>query len=101
MGAGIVPGMIVPYTMLNPDTLRGIVEEFVLREGTDYGYGASVGSESRTTASLDTKVAQVMKQLERGDVAVVYDAETESCDLVTKGSKAYREAAASTVTDEE
>ena len=101
MGAGIVPGMIIPYTMLNCDTLRGIVEEFVLREGTDYGYGTSVGSESRTTASLDTKVAQVMKQLERGDVAVVYDAETESCDLVTKGSKAYSEATASAVAEKE
>lgn len=87
--------MIVPYTMLQPDTLRGIVEEFVLREGTDYGFGHSVGAESSRSASLDAKVGQVMRQLERGDVLVVYDQETESCDLVTRGSKAHLAAAVS------
>jgi uncharacterized protein YheU (UPF0270 family) len=86
--------MIIPYTMLSPDTLRGIVEEFVLREGTDYGYGSSVGSESGKGSALDGKVAQVMKQLELGDVAVIYDESTESCDLVTKGSKRFLGAAA-------
>jgi len=79
--------------MLKPDALRGIVEEFVLREGTDYGYGSSLGSESDRGASLDTKVSQVMRQLERGDVLLVYDEETESCELVTRGSKRHLTAA--------
>ena len=87
--------MIVPYTMLQPDTLRGIVEEFVLREGTEYGYGQSEGSESSRSAGLDAKVGQVMRQLERGEVLVVYDEASESCDLVTRGSKAHLAAAVS------
>ena len=27
----------VPYDSLNPDTLRAVVEEFITRNGTDYG----------------------------------------------------------------
>jgi uncharacterized protein YheU (UPF0270 family) len=75
--------MIIPYTALSPDVLRGVIEEFVLREGTEYG---------DRDVSLDTKVAQVMRQLERADVFVLFDAESESCDIVTKGSARYRAA---------
>lgn len=75
--------------MLRSDALRGVIEEFVLREGTDYGYGASVSSESERAVSLDGKVAQVMGQLERGDVLLVYDEQTETCDLITRGSKRH------------
>ncbi len=72
--------MIIPYTALPPEVLRGIIEEFVLREGTEYG---------ERDVALDTKVGQVLRQLERGDVFVLFDAESESCDIVTKGSARY------------
>jgi uncharacterized protein YheU (UPF0270 family) len=75
--------MIIPYTALSPEVLRGVIEEFVLREGTEYGDGE---------VSLDTKVLQVMRQLERGDIFVLFDAENESCDIVTRGSARYRAA---------
>jgi uncharacterized protein YheU (UPF0270 family) len=29
--------MIIPHWMLSPDALRGVIEAFVTREGTDYG----------------------------------------------------------------
>jgi hypothetical protein len=29
--------MIIPHRMLSPDALRGVIEAFVTREGTDYG----------------------------------------------------------------
>ena len=29
--------MIIPYSSLSPEALRGVVESFVLREGTEYG----------------------------------------------------------------
>ena len=73
--------MIIPHTSLQPETLRNVIEEFVLREGTDYG---------NAVYSLDQKVAQVYKQLEWGDVVVVFDPETETCDIVTKGSRRLR-----------
>ncbi len=79
--------------MLAADALQGIVEEFVLREGTDYGYGSSVSSESSKVGSLEAKVSQVMRQLEKGEVVLVYDEATESCDLVTRGSNRHLAAA--------
>ena len=58
---------------LEPDTLRAVIESFVLREGTDYG-------EHET--SLEDKVAQVLKQLRRGDAHVSFDPATESVNIV-------------------
>ena len=29
--------MIIPHRLLSPDALRGVIETFVTREGTDYG----------------------------------------------------------------
>ena len=77
--------------MLNSDTLQGILEEFVLREGTDYGFGSAIGSESSQACTLESKVEQVKRQLERGEVVVLFDEQTETCDLVSKGSKRYLE----------
>ena len=67
--------MIVPWQNLQSDTIRALAEEFVLREGTDYG---------EREVSLETKVSDVLKLLEEGSVEVVFDAETESCDLREK-----------------
>jgi hypothetical protein len=30
-------GLIIPFQDLSPEALRGVVEEFVTRDGTDYG----------------------------------------------------------------
>jgi uncharacterized protein YheU (UPF0270 family) len=62
----------VPMAQLAPDTLRALVESFVLREGTDYGV---------QEVPLATKVAQVIKQLQRGEARIVFDPATESVDI--------------------
>ncbi len=62
----------VPWTELEPATLRALVESFVLREGTDYGL--------RETP-LVAKVEQVIQQLRRGEAQIVFDPETESVDI--------------------
>ncbi len=64
--------MNIPYQELDADTLTAIIEEFISREGTDYG---------ELEYSLEQKVQQVWKQLERGDVVLNYDPESQSCDL--------------------
>ena len=64
--------MEIPHTALAPDTLRNLVEEFVTREGTDYG---------AQVFSLDDKVRHVMRQLEQGRAVIVYDSETETCHI--------------------
>ncbi len=67
-------GVDVPWDQLNPDTLSGLIEAFILREGTDYG---------SQEASLARKINEVRRQLESGDAKVVYDQSTESCSIVT------------------
>lgn len=66
----------IPYERLSKDALRGLLEEFVMREGTDYG--------AYNAYRLQDKVAFVYKQLEAGQVLVTYDEETESCTILTK-----------------
>ena len=67
--------MIVPYEKLSPEALRGLIEEFVTRPGTDTGY---------TEGSLDENVEMVMKQLKRGDIFVVYDASMQTANIIPK-----------------
>ena len=64
----------VPYTQLRPDLLHSLVESFVLREGTDYG---------EREASLEKKVADVIRQIERGEAQIIFDPQSESIDIVT------------------
>ncbi len=70
------PPVVVPFAELSPDTLRSVVEAFVLREGTEYG---------ERDFTLDQKVAHVMRQLERGEADVLFDPNTESVDIVVRG----------------
>jgi len=65
----------VPYNELSPKALTGLIESFVSREGTDYG---------DHEFSLEQKVAHVLKQLERGDVLIVFDPKEESFDIRRK-----------------
>ena len=65
--------MEIPYTELSGEALRGLIEEFISREGTDYGH---------QEFSLDEKIAAVMRQLQAREIILTFDAETESCNLV-------------------
>jgi len=64
----------VPHAELSPEALRGVVESFVLREGTDYG---------ERDVAFETKVAQVIRQLERGEARIMFDPVTQSVQIVT------------------
>lgn len=66
-------GVEVPFEDLSAAALRGIVESFVNREGTDYG---------AVERSLDEKVADVMRQLEAGSARVVFDPESQSIQIL-------------------
>jgi len=63
----------IPYEELSADALRGVVESFVLREGTDYG---------TREFSLEEKVSHVMDQLKRCEAHVVFDPEEHSVSIV-------------------
>ncbi len=65
----------VPHTSLTSDALRRLAEEFVTRDGTDYG---------RVEKTLDDKVAALLRQLERGDAVIVYDGRSQTINIVAK-----------------
>lgn len=65
--------MEIPYTELSDAALRGVIEEFISREGTDYG---------PEEFSMEDKIAAVLSQLKTREIILTFDAETESCNLV-------------------
>jgi len=65
----------VPAAALSRDALRALVEEFVTRDGTDYG---------AVERGLDAKVVDVLHQLERGEVRIVFDPESETTTIVSR-----------------
>lgn len=67
--------MHIPHDQLAPETLRALIEEFVTREGTEYG---------EQDVSLDTKVRQVIRQLERGEALISYDQDTGTCNILPR-----------------
>jgi uncharacterized protein YheU (UPF0270 family) len=74
-----LPPIVVPHTELSADALSGVIQSFVLREGTDYG---------ERDVSFETKVSQVLRQLERREAEIVYDRITESIDIVVRKAAA-------------
>jgi uncharacterized protein YheU (UPF0270 family) len=65
--------MEIPFDRLSPEALRALIVEFVTRDGTDYGEVEALEAD---------KVRQVEEQLRARKIVVVYDAETETCNLV-------------------
>jgi len=62
----------VPWRSLSADALRGLLEEFVTRDGTDYGV------RERT---LEERVRDVMRQVERGEVVILFDPRSGTANL--------------------
>jgi len=66
-------GVDIPYQQLDPQTLCRLIQEFVSRDGADWGDAGG---------SLEEKVAQVMQQLRDKQVKLVYDLATQTANLV-------------------
>jgi len=62
----------IPHRELSAAALRGLIEAYVLREGTDYG---------TREFSLEQKVAHVAAQLEAGTAQIWFDPATSSVDI--------------------
>jgi uncharacterized protein YheU (UPF0270 family) len=65
--------MIIPLEQLSTETLNAIIENFVLREGTEYG------SED---VSLSDKITQVRQQLTQGSALLVYSELHETVNIL-------------------
>jgi uncharacterized protein YheU (UPF0270 family) len=65
--------VVIPHAALSADALLGVIENFILREGTDYG---------RRDVDHDEKIAQVRRQLERGEARILFDPLDSSVKIV-------------------
>ena len=65
--------MEIPHDKLSPDVLRAVIEEFITREGTDYGM---------QEYSLEQKVEHVKRQLVDRRAVIVFNPEDETCSIV-------------------
>jgi hypothetical protein len=64
---------IIPVNRLSPEALDGVIKEFILREGTDYG---------DREVSLETKLLQVKNKLEKELAVLIFDDETETTNII-------------------
>ena len=63
------PPIKIEPEQLAPETLRGVIEEFVTRDGTNL-------------ADADQKIRQVQDQIERGVVEIWFDEASRTCNLL-------------------
>ena len=61
----------IPHQQLSPDTLNGLIEEFVTRNGTNLAEAAQ-------------SIEQVRKLLEQGKAVITFDEDTESCNILLR-----------------
>jgi len=79
---------IIPVNRLSIEALQGVINEFISREGTDYG---------EIEVSPETKFRQVKQRLERGLSVLIFDDQTETTNIfqadnpILKGVKALIE----------
>ena len=78
--------MIIPYRELSDEALQALLEDFVTRDGTDYG---------TVEKSMQDKVDHLLVLLKKGELFISYDEKLDSCGLVTK-----QEAARSSAVEE-
>ncbi len=65
----------IPYDQLSQEALKGVIEEFVTRNGTDYG---------EAQIPLETKIAQVLIQLKSKEAFIVFDHDSETATILHK-----------------
>ncbi len=66
-------GVAVPYEELDPETLQNLIQEFVTRDGNDWG---------NVDGALENKVGQVMQQLRDRQAKVVFELKSQTANIV-------------------
>ncbi len=70
----IAPPVEIPLEALSPQALAGVINEFIFREGTDYGI---------QEITHEKKIEQIQKQMSQGDIKIVFDPNSETVTLMT------------------
>ncbi len=71
----------IPISRLSPEALQGLIEEFISRDGTDYG---------EREASRESKFRQVKSKLENGSAILVFDDDTETANVFLRDDPLLR-----------
>lgn len=66
---------IIPIDKLSDEALKGVIDEFISRGGTDYG---------AIEASPEANFRQVKQKLASGLAVLIYDDETETTNIFMK-----------------
>jgi uncharacterized protein len=69
-----VPPIEIPSGALSEDALKGVIENFIVREGTDYG---------AVEVHHETKIRQIQSQIAKGEIKIIFDPNTESVTIMT------------------
>lgn len=62
----------IPYKKIESATLTRLLEEFVSRDGTDYGH---------QVVTIEEKVRQVLQLLQSGRARLLFNPESETCSV--------------------
>lgn len=65
----------VPYQRLSAEALQGVIEEFISREGTDYG---------DYDYSFNDKKNHVLRQLQQNTAIILFDPSSQTCQIELK-----------------
>ena len=65
----------MPILNICPEALKGLLEEYASRDGTDYGL---------VEVTIDEKTKILREQLERGELSILFDEETQEFDIVMR-----------------
>jgi len=63
----------IPHTELSQEALLGVMDAFILREGTDYGH---------EEITIDQKRSRVLSMLQSGEAEIVFYQESDHIDIV-------------------
>jgi len=67
------PPVIIPPGSLSPEALQGVIERFVMREGTDYG---------KQEIEISRKIESVKRQIDSERAYIIFDPETETTTIL-------------------
>ena len=65
----------IPAERLSPEALISVIDDYILREGTDYGH---------QDVSIESKRDRVRAELAAGTARITFDPETETCSIVSR-----------------
>ena len=71
-------GVEIPFNQIDPETLQRMIQEFVTRDGADWGEAGG---------TLEEKVEQVLKQLRSKKIKVVFDLTSQTANLVEESNR--------------